>query len=176
MGAFIDELSGKLMKFMNQSDYKINDDFESVIAFDFEMEGDLDLTYVGYPNPEYQGHWMNTAIIDVNHKNDREITTKIIEGINSKYNIEIENLDEFWQSIKELQFRFFRIAWTNAVKQTGFKKLGFFINHNLFRGIDCQTGEKINENEIEEIIKNYKMKTRCNKSYTSMSAKRRHCV
>lgn len=152
----VSELSRELVNFMNQTDYKINEDFDSIVAFDFEMEGDLDLTYVGYPNPEYQGHWMNTAIINVNHENDREVTTKIIEEINSKHKIKVETLDDFWVSIKELQYRFFRTAWINAVKQTRFKKLGFFIIHDLFRGIDCQTGEKVNEEQIEEIIEKFK--------------------
>jgi hypothetical protein len=130
-----------------------------VITFEYDMP--FDFAYVAYPDPNIipQDHWLDQFTIDASEDDDDERLESVLAGNDIVQDDDLgwvkkdtsKEID-MWEINKELEHKFFAECWQTAKAQTGSKYRCFFLEHDVYRGIDADTGKEIESEEIPDVL------------------------
>ncbi|MFK7969284.1 MAG: hypothetical protein AB8F95_02905 [Bacteroidia bacterium] len=153
-------LSGLLIDFIQNKTTTIISEPAHLIAINVEFDTPFNFGYVIYPDlatlPEgvsfdtviiscaEDGDWGNLS--DILNNNGYEEVDDVWE------NKETADYFEEWDFYKALELDFFHQAWTDAKKKTDSKLRCFFFEHDVFAGVDADTGKAASMEDVKAIL------------------------
>jgi hypothetical protein len=126
--------------------------FNSIGAFNFEIDSRLEMLYVGNPFYLYDIKTEN-YIIDVRDKDKYSVLQKVENEFIREQNIDVNKLKDFlYNAVYNVELRNFCQCWIEAKKITNSNKL-CYINIHDSRGFCCETAEPMNDIEFESLVR-----------------------
>lgn len=133
---------------------------EDLRVVTFEVDRPFDFIYGAYPDPNVipQGYWLTQFVIDAGEEDDDEKLEAILANNNLNddgewIDMETDEDIELWEIYDGLEKGFFSECWQLAKSQTSSNLRCFFLEHDVYRGIDADTGKEIEDNQIIDVLK-----------------------
>jgi len=137
-----------------------NPDDLKVLTFEHDHPP-FEFNYIGYPDPNIiaQDYWLTQFTIEAGETEDKNKLTEILANndiveqeyltwINTKTGEDIEMCEIY----SELEDVFFAECWQIAKKKTNSGYRCFFLQHDVYRGIDADTRQNTDGENIIEIL------------------------
>ncbi len=157
-----EELVRKLIKFIRKGPEKLLENPYLLAVVTFEMDGVFDFSYIGYPDPNVirQEYWLAHYKVKVKTKGDViEELNKVFKKHNFRGDFYEGDLDtstgecySIGDDLRKLEQAFFASCWRDAKKDMHSELRCFLIEHEVERGIDCDTGKDVSSDEIISIL------------------------
>ncbi len=155
-----EKLTNLLVKFISEDAQKLISNPEQLSVFAFEFDTPFGFSYVGYPESSIvsQKYWLDTIIISIEEEEDLETIETIFER--NEYFSDDEVWEhqpsgyyiEEWDFFKTMELELFKNAWQKAKTKTQSNYRCFFYEHDVYSGIDADTGKKASADDVIDIL------------------------
>ncbi|MCF8275729.1 MAG: hypothetical protein K9J17_03255 [Flavobacteriales bacterium] len=152
----------KLVDFILHKAPTMLSDHQNLVVINFEYDSQHYFSFTGYPDPSIvdQYHWLDQFTIDVSEENDNETLDRILDEINVFENDDwiLEHREtgitfEHYNLFSRLVEEFFADCWKRAKINSISSYRCFLFIHDLYDGIDCDTGLPASDGDVQDILR-----------------------